>query len=48
MRKAWTRQVIRVVEHRSLRRSRQGLRVAMACHEASECTFDWPMQHPRS
>jgi hypothetical protein len=28
---AWTKQVMRVVEQRSLRRSRQALRVAMAC-----------------
>lgn len=31
VRTAWTRLVIRLVEHRSLRMSRQVLRVAMAC-----------------
>ncbi|EGX58716.1 hypothetical protein SZN_16400 [Streptomyces zinciresistens K42] len=40
VRTAWTRLVIRVVEQRSLRRSRQDLMVAMACSTSAR-TFAW-------
>ncbi len=40
VRTAWTRLVMRVVEHRSLRRSRQVLRVAMACSPRARI-FAW-------
>jgi hypothetical protein len=40
VRTACTRQVIRVVEHRSLRRSPQDLKVAMACSTRARI-FAW-------
>lgn len=40
VRTAWTRLVIRVVEHRSLRRNLQDLRVAMACSTRAQI-FAW-------